>query len=453
MSKFANMKAKKDTVKKYIGGGALIQAGLGTAQTVYGLTQLPRARAEFERARAAAPSLETPAQYYENYKNAYDSELARMESDAIQANLATSIQALQGAGGRALVGGLGASVAQSQAARNAMLQRERAARLATGQQLARAEEATIGRKEARSQRDIAYANQAYQAALGNIGAGIGSIGQAALYGGLDFEGLSPGMSRFAKKQAEIQAQVEADRQRYEQTSLDQSAKIRSDFSLPEVDLTSGLTKPVLEYGSLGEDLEMQQKIRDRKIAEAKLAKDIEAAKPKATPTLPPSTATIGPEYSMFEDRLSKFKYVGKTSDFDPSTLGPNERYLNINGETFVAPKSEIDQKALDFLKKHTPTVLAQTPGLGLIKPFLMNPGMSAAMLINMSRKKHGGMMTEGEFNHDTNPIDIVQNGVKVGEATGNEYILNPSQAKKIAGESSYARKLFKRFEKQAKNKK
>ena len=66
MSKFANMKAKKDTVKKYIGGGALIQAGLGTAQTVYGLTQLPRARAEFERARAAAPTLETPAQYYEN---------------------------------------------------------------------------------------------------------------------------------------------------------------------------------------------------------------------------------------------------------------------------------------------------------------------------------------------------------------------------------------------------
>lgn len=60
------------------------------------------------------------------------------------------------------------------------------------------------------------------------------------------------------------------------------------------------------------------------------------------------------------------------------------------------------------------------------------------------------MITDGEFNHKTNPIDIVQNGVKVGEATGNEVILNPTQAKKIANQSSYARKLFKSFERKAK---
>ena len=44
--------------------------------------------------------------------------------------------------------------------------------------------------------------------------------------------------------------------------------------------------------------------------------------------------------------------------------------------------------------------------------------------------KTGGMMTAGEFNHSTNPIDIVQNGIKVGEATGEEYIINPEQAAK-----------------------
>ena len=191
MSKFANMKAKKDTVKKFVGGGALIQAGLGAAQTAYGMAQLPRARQEFERARAAAPSLETPSQYYENYKNAYDSELARMESEAVQGNLATSVKALQGAGGRALVGGLGAATAQSQAARNAMLQQERAARLQAGQDLARAQEAAIERKELRSQQDISYANQAYQAALGNIGSGIGAIGEAGMYGA--FDGLGQGI--------------------------------------------------------------------------------------------------------------------------------------------------------------------------------------------------------------------------------------------------------------------
>ena len=64
--------------------------------------------------------------------------------------------------------------------------------------------------------------------------------------------------------------------------------------------------------------------------------------------------------------------------------------------------------------------------------------------------RHGGMMTDGSFSHKSNPIDIVQEGQKVGEMTGGEYIINPTQAKKIAKESSYARKLFKRFEKNAK---
>ena len=106
---------------------------------MYSISQLPRARAEFERARAAAPSLETPSQYYENYKNAYDSELARMQDDMIQRNLATSVQALQGAGGRALVDGLSAATAQSQAAQMQMLAGERAARMQAGQQLAAAQ--------------------------------------------------------------------------------------------------------------------------------------------------------------------------------------------------------------------------------------------------------------------------------------------------------------------------
>jgi hypothetical protein len=82
-----------------------------------------------------------------------------------------------------------------------------------------------------------------------------------------------------------------------------------------------------------------------------------------------------------------------------------------------------------------------------IKPYL--PYLE---IVNKRFLKQGGMMTEGEFNHSTNPIDLVQNGVKVGEATGNEVILNPTQAKKIAKESSFARKLFKKFEKNARKK-
>jgi len=63
------------------------------------------------------------------------------------------------------------------------------------------------------------------------------------------------------------------------------------------------------------------------------------------------------------------------------------------------------------------------------------------------------MMTKGAFNHNTNPIDLVQNGEKVGEATGGEYIINPTQAERIAEESSFARKLFKIFERNARKNK
>ena len=83
------MKIKRKKVEKYNVGG-YIQAGFGGAQTLYGIASLPAARTQFERIQAAAPSLETPSQFYENYKNAYDAELANLEDEAIKANLSTS---------------------------------------------------------------------------------------------------------------------------------------------------------------------------------------------------------------------------------------------------------------------------------------------------------------------------------------------------------------------------
>ena len=62
--------------------------------------------------------------------------------------------------------------------------------------------------------------------------------------------------------------------------------------------------------------------------------------------------------------------------------------------------------------------------------------------------KNGGMMTGGKFDHKTNPIDIVQKGKKVGEMTGGEVILNPTQQKKLSQESAYFRSLLKKFNKQ-----
>ena len=65
--------------------------------------------------------------------------------------------------------------------------------------------------------------------------------------------------------------------------------------------------------------------------------------------------------------------------------------------------------------------------------------------------------TPGEFSHATNPIDLVRNGVKVGEATGGELIFNPEQSGKLEtlateGDTElhkYLRGLFKKFNKKS----
>jgi len=59
--------------------------------------------------------------------------------------------------------------------------------------------------------------------------------------------------------------------------------------------------------------------------------------------------------------------------------------------------------------------------------------------------RDGGMMTKGAFSHKSNPIDIMQDGAKVGEMTGGEAILNPDQQKKVAKQSPYFRKLMREF--------
>ena len=57
--------------------------------------------------------------------------------------------------------------------------------------------------------------------------------------------------------------------------------------------------------------------------------------------------------------------------------------------------------------------------------------------------------TPGEFSHRSNPIDVMQNGAKIGELTGGEYVLNPEQAAAIAKQSKYASQLFRKFDKES----
>ena len=49
----------------------------------------------------------------------------------------------------------------------------------------------------------------------------------------------------------------------------------------------------------------------------------------------------------------------------------------------------------------------------------------------------GVMKTPGEFNHDTNPIDVMRGGAKIAEMTGGEFVINPDQAAGM--EAAYAK--------------
>jgi hypothetical protein len=63
-----------------------------------------------------------------------------------------------------------------------------------------------------------------------------------------------------------------------------------------------------------------------------------------------------------------------------------------------------------------------------------------------------GMITPGAFSHESNPIDVVQDGAKIAELTGGETVLNPDQANQVAKESSFFRKLQRQFKKAQKSK-
>jgi hypothetical protein len=79
----------------------------------------------------------------------------------------------------------------------------------------------------------------------------------------------------------------------------------------------------------------------------------------------------------------------------------------------------------------------------LLKQLSGMPGAVASGEKGMKVQK-----TPGEFSHKNNPIDIMQNGKKVGEMTGGEYVINPDQAdaiedayEKIAEKKSSGKKI------------
>jgi len=91
-------------------------------------------------------------------------------------------------------------------------------------------------------------------------------------------------------------------------------------------------------------------------------------------------------------------------------------------------------KSFESFKPGTPVTPAPLNiGLGLPRP---KPQFTEQIITEdeiIPTMEEGGEVEEtpGEFDHDTNPIDIVQEGAKIGEMTGGEYIFNPEQAEEL----------------------
>lgn len=302
------MKYNKDNkVKKYFAGGAfLIPAAISAGQAIYGGIQAEKAKDAANKLKM--PSTSTPDEYAQMMKAAYDSQLMERQLDEINRSMATSVNALQQGGGRALIGGLPAVTRAANQATFEAGQFENQQRLAALGQMAGAKEGQIAREMDVYNQQLGMAQGALNAGVQTAAQGIGGVGSALMYGA----------DAFTQKGSKL--------------------------STPKIGNT-------------------------------------------ATPTTNPlqlSMSTMGGSFGS-----------------DEAAMYAEE------------------------LKKQQ-------------RPMFANDTLTA---------KDGAMVTGGKFNHKTNPIDIVQKGKKVGEMTGGEVILNPSQANKLSKESAYFRTLLKKFNK------
>jgi hypothetical protein len=90
------------------------------------------------------------------------------------------------------------------------------------------------------------------------------------------------------------------------------------------------------------------------------------------------------------------------------------------------------QGLIDFTKQ---TKADKAASFNILEEEVSDPS-GTVLLDEVDVMEDGGVQepvdkTPGEFSHDDNPIDIVQEGAKIGEMTGGEYIFNPKQAEEM----------------------
>ena len=184
------LKGKDGKVKKFAIGGVIgggIQAVAGVGQAIYGMQQLKKANTQMDELLAGAPKLGLPSAYEQYAAKALDQSALRQQTEAINRRLATSTDALSKAGGRALLGGLQSQVTAANTAELQAQDAQRQREMQGLQVLGGAQAANQQMKENRFRMQYGAADAAKQAALGNIGGGLGSAAGGGLQAGLEYE--------------------------------------------------------------------------------------------------------------------------------------------------------------------------------------------------------------------------------------------------------------------------
>ena len=122
----------------------------------------------------------------------------------------------------------------------------------------------------------------------------------------------------------------------------------------------------------------------------------------------------------------------------------SDRNVSFQQQQFLTEQERLRQRQDAAQQAIYNTQLAQITGQGQL-----GQAIGQTFAAGIGQIGENGMVTPGEFSHESNPIDLVRNGEKVGEATGGEVILNPEQSKAVAKESPEFRKLLRKFTRKA----
>jgi hypothetical protein len=187
-------KKSKDT-KKYAGGGFAAAAALGGLQSLFGAGQMLAGQGAASRIKEASTA--RPSEYAELLKQARNAELEQKRLEELNRSIATGIAAAQQAGGRALVGALPGMVRAGDIGALDILAQRQAQTLQALQVGAQGAENELTRKYQREMMERGAAQAAIEGGLQNIAGGLGQIGSAAIYSGMN---KKPGSEGFEKQE-------------------------------------------------------------------------------------------------------------------------------------------------------------------------------------------------------------------------------------------------------------